>query len=360
MQKKLQGLLNRDGRYFARLVIPKPLRPFLGNKTELREALGPDRAAAKIALHGAMARLQAQIAVAEQNLKTSTGELPKPGRYPLPVEQIASRHYHDRLSADTEARNSSSAWASVGIDDIYVSLLRQGLAGTLTDDTLETIIGSRIRLYQALGNTTAERGTDEWRALARALCEAELEALGRVAERDEGDFTGQPARPHLLEALPDPEPAPPISTFNKLTFEDIIQEKERLTAMKLSGHTLSAATLKKYRQAVHEFEHFRRDKRAATVTLEDAERWRDAMLTGGKFSGKTVLDKLAAIRAVLAWGQQQQKGKLFPAGMPFQHLQLPTVEATDSADKTYTLEQARKVLIAARGDTRPAAAKDSA
>jgi hypothetical protein len=33
---KTTHLLNRNGRYFARLVVPKELRPFIGGKTELR------------------------------------------------------------------------------------------------------------------------------------------------------------------------------------------------------------------------------------------------------------------------------------------------------------------------------------
>ncbi|MCD2185237.1 hypothetical protein [Rhizobium sp. GN54] len=36
---KVKNLLNRDGRYFSRLVIPKELCLFLDNKTELREPL---------------------------------------------------------------------------------------------------------------------------------------------------------------------------------------------------------------------------------------------------------------------------------------------------------------------------------
>ena len=42
MAGKVRHLLNRDGRYFARLVIPKELRPYLDGKTELRTPLGPD------------------------------------------------------------------------------------------------------------------------------------------------------------------------------------------------------------------------------------------------------------------------------------------------------------------------------
>jgi hypothetical protein len=41
MAGKVRNLLNRDGRYFARLVIPKELRPFMNGKTELRTPLGP-------------------------------------------------------------------------------------------------------------------------------------------------------------------------------------------------------------------------------------------------------------------------------------------------------------------------------
>ena len=36
---KLGYLLNREGRYFARLVIPKELRPYMDQKTELRSPL---------------------------------------------------------------------------------------------------------------------------------------------------------------------------------------------------------------------------------------------------------------------------------------------------------------------------------
>jgi hypothetical protein len=63
MAGKVRNLLNRDGRYFARLVIPKELRPFMDGKTELRTALGPDRREALRKLPGAVAELQHRIAL---------------------------------------------------------------------------------------------------------------------------------------------------------------------------------------------------------------------------------------------------------------------------------------------------------
>jgi hypothetical protein len=58
-------LLNRNGLYFARLVVPKDLREIVG-KTELREPLGPDRREALRLLPGAVTQLQHRIAVAER------------------------------------------------------------------------------------------------------------------------------------------------------------------------------------------------------------------------------------------------------------------------------------------------------
>lgn len=354
MASKHQGLLNRDGRYFSRLVIPKELRPFLNDKTELREALGPDRRAAIAAHHGAMARLQAQIAIAERKASIAGGRAIEPGRHPLPVDQIALRNYNDRIAFDTELRDAGHLWAAVGVDDRMIALLRDGIAGKLTDDVMETLIGDRIERYRRLGNTTVVKGSDEWRTLARAMCVSELDATARVMERDEGDFTGKPEHPMLANAVPvDQTTDITEAEFNGLTFEDIITEQERITAMGLGGNEKSPATLKKYRGIVHDFEHFRRSKKVATVTLADAEAWRNSMLANSTHSRKTIRDKLAAIRAILTWGQKQSRGKLFPDGDPLKFLEMPVAESKDSADRTYSLEQARKVLIAARAQTKP-------
>lgn len=353
MAGKVKYLLNRDGRYYARIVIPRELRQFLDNKHELRTPLGPDKRSAHARLHTAVAELQGQIAVAERRAMVAKGEAITPGRYPLPVEQIALRNYNDRIAFDTELRNMDDRHAMGLIDDRLVELLREGIAGKLPDDSLEKLVGRQIERFRRLGNTTVVKGTPEWRILARALCDSELEALARVAERDDGDFTGKPQSPMLAEAVEADEIAEDVSAsdFNALTFEMVIAEKERLTGMGLGGKVKSANTLEKYRGVVHDFEHHRRSKRVATVTLEEGEAWRNAMLDAGKLSRKTIKDKLATIRAILGWGQEQCRGKLFPAtpkGTPFDYLELPVAEETDSADRTYTLKDARHLLVTAR------------
>jgi hypothetical protein len=155
MVRQPRYLLNRDGRYFARLVVPKTLRPFLENKTELREALGPDRRKALANLHSAVARLQNNIAIAARKLKATTGEPVVAGRYLLPPNQLALHHYMERLAEDEQRRNFSPQWANVGINDLYVAELRAGIAGKLNDAALEELVGDRIERYRSLGNTVA-------------------------------------------------------------------------------------------------------------------------------------------------------------------------------------------------------------
>ena len=345
MVAKVKYLLNRDGRYFARMVIPPELRPFLDKKTELREPLGPDRRQAVARLHTAVAGLQAQIAVAERKMQIATGAPIEEGRYPLAVDQIALANYKERLAWDTELRNMDTRHAAGYVDDKLVSLYRDGIVGRLGDDVLETLVGRRIEHFRRLGNTTVIKGTTEWRTLARAMCVSELEALARVAERDEGDFTGAPEHPMLVAAVEsDPVNEIDQNEFNALTFEDVIQEHERITGMGLKSREKADATLKKYRNAVHDFEHHRRSKRVATVTLAEGEAWRDEMLKAGKLSRKTIHDKITAIRTVLSWAHKQHKGELFPSGLPLQFLDLPIVEKQDSADRTYSLKEARHLL----------------
>jgi hypothetical protein len=196
MAGKVRHLVNRSGRYHARIVVPRDLRPALGDKTELRKPLGGDYRQALRVLPGAVAQLQHEIAVAERKIAATTPGS-RPARYPLAPDQIALADYQWRLHGDELAR-SHPAYAQIGIDDHLVMMLRKGIAGSLTDDELAQLVGDRIERYRHLGNTDAERGSPEWRTLARALCIAEYEALARAVERDEGDYTGVSSHPVLV------------------------------------------------------------------------------------------------------------------------------------------------------------------
>lgn len=227
MAGKVRHLVNRSGRYHARIVVPKDLRAIVG-KTELRQPLGPDYRQALRLLPGAVAQLQHEIALAEQKL---AAERPgaRPARYPMAPDQIAWAEYNRRLTGDDLAR-SHPAYARIGIDDALVGALRRGIAGSLTDDELHDLVGDRIDRYRRLGNTDAERGTADWRTLARGLCIAEYEALSRTVERDEGDFAGGPSHPVLVNAKPDDEPEKRVSLTN--LWDDYVKNRTQAGFMR--------------------------------------------------------------------------------------------------------------------------------
>ena len=115
MTGKVRHLLNRDGRYFARLVVPKELRPYLDKKTELRTPLGPDRRTALAKLPGAVADLQHKIGTAERK-RTGGNASPASYRYPLTAPQMAALDYQRQISHDADIRATDHRYAAMAFD----------------------------------------------------------------------------------------------------------------------------------------------------------------------------------------------------------------------------------------------------
>ena len=83
MAGKIRHMVNRSGRYYARLVVPKEFRNIIG-KSELRQPLGGDYRQALKLLPGAVAQLQSQIAYAERMKYAAASDALAP-RYPMAV-----------------------------------------------------------------------------------------------------------------------------------------------------------------------------------------------------------------------------------------------------------------------------------
>jgi hypothetical protein len=143
-------------------------------------------------------------------------------------------HYNQRLAFDNELRNDPR-YASISVDDLLVARLRAGAAGKLPDEEMMSLVGHSIERFRMAGNSTARPGSDEWRTVARALCSAELEALARVMERDEGDFSGQLTNPMMANAAP-PEDAPTPIPLRTL-FKDYIASRQALGRHRDGGRT---------------------------------------------------------------------------------------------------------------------------
>ena len=290
MAGKVRHLINRKGRYHARLVVPKDLRGVVG-KTELRAPLGGDYRHALKLLPGAVAQLQHQIAHAEQKAGAATDRT-GPARYPLAPDQIALSHYMQRLAFDDELR-SDTRWPSVGIDDLLVQRLRAAIAGRANDDELAKLAEAQIERFRASGNLDAAPGSDEWRVIARALCSAELEALERVAERDEGDFTGTPSAPIIKDAQP-PENAPAPVSIKRL-WADYVRSRVQAGFMRDGG--------RRARPVIENLGKFLKHDDAHRVTKKDLLAWRDHLMAD--LSAKTVNDiYLSAVRSLFAWAAE--------------------------------------------------------
>jgi hypothetical protein len=87
MAGKVRHLVNRSGRYHARLVVPKDLRGIVG-KSELRAPLGGEYRQALKLLPSAVAQLQNQIGEAERK----SGQISDIPRYPMAADQMAHAH----------------------------------------------------------------------------------------------------------------------------------------------------------------------------------------------------------------------------------------------------------------------------
>lgn len=323
-------MVTRSGRYYARLVIPKDLRAIIG-KTEIRTPLGGDYRQALKLLPGAVARLQSEIGQAERKLAAASPG-PVIPRYPLSPDEIAASHYAQRVAYD-EMLRGDPRYSSVSVDDTLAQRLREAMAGRLSDDELFRLIGVRLERFRATGNLSAEFGSDEWRQIARALCVAEYEALSRVAERDEGDFTGKPNHPMIANTpLPEDQPEPV-----KLTtlWQDYVQARIQAGFMKDRGR----------RQApvIESLRSFVKHNDARKITRKNLIAWRDHLIQ--TLSAKTVNDiYLATARSLFRWAHENE---LLPEDVA-ETVRQPKPRKVQSREKGFTDAEAIVVLKASR------------
>jgi integrase len=331
MAGKLRYFLERDGRYFARLVIPKKLRQYFENKTELREALGGDRRAAERKLHAAVASLKQKITSVEQhNSITTSGAPVKSVPNPLTVEQMVRQLYEMRLDVDEISRSEHTGYELTSVNDELVLAIRDGIAGKLQDHTLAALVGHQIDFFRNRGNTAALSGTAEWRSLARELCKAELEALDRMVERDEGDYTGMPNLPYLQNDIIVENGAAPVSIRG--IFEDYISSRQIL------GRGKEAE--KRWAPVFQKFIAHLGHNDASKVTKKDIIAWRDTLRQN--LSPSTISKVyLTAIGTAFNWAVSEDRLKDNPA----KDVRQETPKHLKVREKGFTKEEATAILL---------------
>ncbi|WCR04745.1 hypothetical protein [Paracoccus saliphilus] len=167
----------------------------------------------------------------------------------------------------------------------------------MSDPELQALMGEHIERFRYLGNHTAEPGSDEWRTIARKLAVGELEALARVAERDEGDFTGKPEHPLIANAQP-PEDEPDPVSLSKL-WNDYIKARTTAGFMKDGG--------RRQRPVIDSLRKFLKHNDARRITRKDLLAWRDHLMSVDKLSARTVSGiYLSTIRSLLGWACENE------------------------------------------------------
>lgn len=345
-----------DGRYCMRVPIKKELRRYLDGKFQFYETLGPDLRIAKENLHYHVAVAKERLRKAAEQYAHDTGSVITVTTDPVDISKLMVRHYREIVRYDDEMRAADHRYGSSGaVESKVVEMLRDGMAGRLSDREYYDLLGPTFRAMNVAEAPNTKPDSRDFRKVAIGMCIAQYEGLSRIAERDDDFLTGVPQHPALIEAIKEDEVEQAaeveIREFDHWTFDTVIEEQERRAALGL-GRPKSKATLNKYRTAQYDFEHFRKIKKVAMITLADGKAWRDDMLEAGKLSRKSVKDRITNIRTLIGWANTHSEKQMFPQGDPWAALELPHVEKGDSADRTYSLKDARHLLVTAREATR--------
>lgn len=301
MAQRIPHLLEREGRYYARVVIPKPLRSLFAGRWEMSNPLGPDRREAVRRLPGAVAEIQTQLEAARAQLKTvyRIKVQPRPGK-PLTDRQMAAQHYGTELALDDADR---AAYATdlppadmSAFRPGYEAALRKVVSGKATNDEMAAAVGWIIDAMRENGHTDVERGTEKWRALARTMAGVQLEVFQRQSERDHGRDDALPQHPALAPIKPpeaDPLVARMLDGESNQTLSEIFK--------RYSGERKATpATTQECEVAIRMFEEqLGQSKPLYRITRQDVQGFKRALLETPihyrkRFPGKTLPQAIAA------------------------------------------------------------------
>ncbi|MEO9900243.1 MULTISPECIES: site-specific integrase [Alphaproteobacteria] len=274
MAGKTKHILYRDGRFYARVVVPPGLRRIIG-KTELREPLGADKRTAERNHHSVVASLLDQIDQARNQLAS---EAP-------PLTKIARDFYKRELERDDDERANGGKKQAREFNELTSSIaatsLRRLAVGRVGVEEAETLMGWAADEIADRGEAPAIKGTPERLELLRLLAEVKLEVLARALERDNGAITlSEPSLPVLL----DQKPTIP-STISELGRSRVISEHSTKTLSELlpmfheERTTIRPDTAKEHAVAVRMIEEFFGEaKSVCDISRQDVLAYKRALL----------------------------------------------------------------------------------
>ncbi|TCD15258.1 tyrosine-type recombinase/integrase [Oricola cellulosilytica] len=302
MAAKIRNLLNRDGRYFARRVVPEELRVYFDGKRELRKPLGPDRRVAISKLPSVLATWNFRIEEARRRHRGDDALRAggaKPGS-PLNGREMAIAHYFTELELDMQERHfpdremiADMSWSRKA----YRQALIETAAGLADNEKMDATIGWALDAFRERGNHDLTLGSSDWRTLAMSLAAAQIEAMDRSRERDQGNFAGTPAHSILSDAIEIQDLAEPVSILQLL--DDYLKELEA------SGK--GRAARKRWTPAIRSLVKHASHDDANRLTKGEIVKWKEACLEAGLAPRTIKTVHLAALKAVLNWAKRNDR-----------------------------------------------------
>jgi integrase len=327
MAGKVRYLIQEDGRYRARVVVPQPLRKWVG-KYELSKALGPDRKAALRDLPKVVGRFQDQIAAAARQADEASG---RPGAVkPKWTPAAAARQrYRDAIAFDDELRNSNPLYARFGFqDEQRISILRAISAGSASDSDIIEALGIVLRNFNAI-----DPSRPDWREMTRRLAQAELAALDVAMHRDDGE-PDPPTPPALLETSTESG-----QTFSGVSIREIFRGYRQELLIIGKGRDAES----RWSPIIENLLEFLGNDDAEQLKRPDVLRWKDDLLL--TLAPKTVRDSyMATARAAFSWGVDN----LQVSQNPFAGVKVRLAKRTSSREKGFSATEAVAILKAAK------------
>lgn len=269
------------------------------------------------------------------------------GPVPVPFRDIvglAGLAYRQLVESRTAEPGGGSLWRAMGQ---LLEHVRTGGRDAMRQWYGPTADGLFLESGRLPDDDSRERLIDELHKVYSLAWE-------RLLNVSDGDYS-----PDVnLSRFPPPPPAskaakPSSIIENAATFDGIIDAEAEKRSLGKDAVPLRAATERKFRAAASAFVAYRGSPLIATTTAKEVDAWKTAMLQLGEISNNTVRQRIQNLRTVVEWAREQTLGELFPNGNPLEIVTLPGFKSVDSDVRTYTMEEAKAVLKAARKEQAP-------
>lgn len=191
----------------------------------------------------------------------------------------------------------------------------------------------------------------ETRRLLNLQMAHKMAAVGlALEERRAGRYGPVPELDDAPPFIPTPSKPDQKASGKEVTFEAIINAQATKRKAGEGSRPMPEKSVKKYKRIAEAFADHRGSEDAATVTVREVEAWLDAMQEEAGVSNRTIADRLVAIGTIINWGKKQRDHReaMAQAEIISGRVELPSYIEKPADETSYTMEEARKVLLAAR------------